>query len=76
MILGELLSLRSSTLPIIQRSGLSSRHTKLQFPPRSNANAAASLLEKATERWGDIAGFKSSPLAECRLARKREGAAA
>ncbi len=40
-----------------------------------DANAAASLLEKATERWGDIAGFKSSPLAECRLA-KREGAAA
>jgi tetratricopeptide (TPR) repeat protein len=31
-------------------------------------NAAASLLGKATERWGDTAGFKSSPLAACRLA--------
>jgi hypothetical protein len=40
-----------------------------------DANAAASLLGKATERWGDAAGFKSSPLAACRLAR-REGAAA
>ena len=40
-----------------------------------DADAAASLLGKATERWGDTAGFKSSPLAACRLA-KREGAAA
>jgi tetratricopeptide (TPR) repeat protein len=38
-------------------------------------DAAASLLGKATERWGDSAGFKSSPLAACCLAR-REGAAA
>jgi Tfp pilus assembly protein PilF len=40
-----------------------------------DANAAASLLEKATERLGDTAGFQSSPLAACRLA-KRNGAAA
>ena len=32
-------------------------------------SAAAPLLGKATERWGDTAGFKSSPLAACRLAR-------
>jgi tetratricopeptide (TPR) repeat protein len=40
-----------------------------------NAEAAASLLGKATERWGDTSGFNSSPLAACRLARQ-EGAAA
>lgn len=40
-----------------------------------DANAAASLLGNATERWGDTAGFKSSPLAASRCAR-REGAAA
>ena len=38
-----------------------------------DANAAASLLGKANDRWGDTAGFKSSPLAAYRLAR-REGA--
>jgi tetratricopeptide (TPR) repeat protein len=37
--------------------------------------AAASLLRKATKRWGDTAGFRSSPLAESRRARP-EGAAA
>ncbi len=41
----------------------------------SNIKAAASLLGKATKRWGDTAGFKSSPLATCRLA-TQEGAAA
>jgi tetratricopeptide (TPR) repeat protein len=40
-----------------------------------NAEAAASLLAKAIERWGDTAGFNSSPLATRRLARQ-EGAAA
>jgi tetratricopeptide (TPR) repeat protein len=40
-----------------------------------NAEAVASLLGKATERWGATAGFNSSPLAACRLARQ-EGAAA
>ena len=40
-----------------------------------DANAAASLLGKATERWGDTAAFQSSPLAAHRLAR-REGVAA
>ena len=40
-----------------------------------DANVAASLLGKATERWGDTAGFLSSPLAAYRLAR-REGVAA
>lgn len=39
-----------------------------------DASAADSLLGKATERWGDTAGFKLSPLAVHRLAR-REGAA-
>jgi hypothetical protein len=37
--------------------------------------ATASLLGKATQRWGDTAGFKSSPLAACCLA-TQEGAAA
>ena len=40
-----------------------------------DANAAAELLRKATMHWGDTAGFKSSPLAACRLA-TQEGAAA
>jgi tetratricopeptide (TPR) repeat protein len=40
-----------------------------------DTKAAASLLGKAAERWGNTAGFNSSPLAVCRLAR-REGAAA
>ena len=40
-----------------------------------DTKAAASLLGKATKRWGDTAGFKSSPLAACRLA-TQEGAAA
>ena len=40
-----------------------------------DTNAAASLLGKATKRWGDTAGFKTSPLAACRLA-TQEGAAA
>ncbi len=40
-----------------------------------DAKAAASLVGKATKRWGDTAGFKSSPLAACRLA-TRKGAAA
>jgi tetratricopeptide (TPR) repeat protein len=40
-----------------------------------DAGAEASLRAKATERWGDTAGFKSSPLAACCLA-TREGAAA
>jgi tetratricopeptide (TPR) repeat protein len=38
-------------------------------------NAAASLLGKATEHWGDTAGFKTLPLAPSHRAR-REGAAA
>lgn len=40
-----------------------------------DSNAAVSLLGKAIERWGDTAGFKSSPLAARRLA-SQEGAAA
>jgi hypothetical protein len=34
----------------------------------NDTKAAASLLGKATTHWGDTAGFKSSPLAACRLA--------
>ncbi len=40
-----------------------------------DATTAASLLGKAAECWGDTTGFKSSPLATCRVA-KREGAGA
>jgi tetratricopeptide (TPR) repeat protein len=40
-----------------------------------DTKAGASLLEKATERWGGTSGFKTSPLAVCCLA-TREGAAA
>ena len=40
-----------------------------------DANAAAELLRKATKHWRDTAGFKSSPLAACRLA-TQEGATA
>jgi hypothetical protein len=40
-----------------------------------DAEAAASLLEKATDHWGDTAGFKMSPLAASRPA-IQEGAAA
>ena len=40
-----------------------------------DTKAAASLLGKATERWGDTTGFKLSPLAEHCIP-KREGAAA
>ncbi len=40
-----------------------------------DAAAAASLLGKAAEHWGDTTRFKSSPLATCHIAR-REGAAA
>ncbi len=40
-----------------------------------DTKTAASLIEKAAERWGDTAGFKSSPLAASRPA-IQEGAAA